>query len=461
MEVYKIIKRLESNNYSRTFKIQVLMENIDNEDLKQFFVLCLDKSINFYIKKIPKFNQQHKNEITLSVAMERLGKLSKRVFTGKKGIFFLSKLLTECSWQNADLIQRIIKKDPGCRVSFGTVNKAWPKLVEKWPCHLCERSTEKNLANIVYPAYIQEKSDGMRINIIYKDDDIYFRSRNGKHIQTHGKLDSDIRKIADVYGKNFVLDGEALILKEGYNTETNNIFWLSETNMLENRQTGNGIMNKSIQNTITEEDADRIVVNLWDIIDYDDFENKKGIVPYTEKINCLRDIFKRNLFKKFGIINTKIVKDIEHALRFYKLMLSKEKEGAIIKNMNCIWEDRRSKDTVKLKINERIDMKIVDTYPHKKKPKWIGGLTLESSDSRVRVNCGSGLKDVDRKKNPIEYLNKIVTIESNGIIKSKDSKDETKSLFLPTFKGIRHDKDVADSYQDIKNIFNSFLIKEK
>jgi hypothetical protein len=96
---------------------------------------------------------------------------------------------------------------------------------------------------------------------------------------------------------------------------------------------------------------------------------------------------------------------------------------------------------------------VTGTYPHKKKKNWIGGLTVTSSDGKVVVNVGSGLKDKDRKKDPEEYLNKCVLIASNGLIKAENK--DTYSLFLPIFKGIRLDKDEANSLQGIKDEFNS------
>ena len=441
--VPEILKELESNA-STNFKLEVLRKNSDNEELKEFFRLCLDKQLNFYLKKIPEYNTNHTNEITLQDAMKSLSKLSDRVFTGKKAIFYVSRLLNQLSPENADVICRIIKRDPNVGVSFTTANKVWDDLIFVWPCHLCERSTDKNLSNIVYPAIIQEKSDGMRINIVYHDGNITYRSRNGSIIDLQGTLDEEVKKFASMTNhieKSFVLDGEALVL--------------DNRGIITDRATGNGILNKAIQGTITKEEAEKIIVNLWDFIPYDTFVKKeKGKQNYIDVVRWMNGILK-NGFNKVRLIHTKIVNDKEQALKFYAQMLEKGKEGAILKNHTSRWEDKRSKDNVKLKLDEKIDLKIVGTFPHKKKPNWIGGFECESSDGKVKVNAGSGLTDADRKRDPIYYLNKIATFKSNGLVKSKQK--EEFSLFLPIYDQIRLDKDVADSYEDIKNIFESFL----
>jgi len=456
--VYEILQELKFNN-SGNFKKEVLNKYKDNDELRRFFVLTLDKSINYYIRKIPKYSVNHTGETSLNEAMSSLSKLSKRILTGNRAKFFLSKLLTSCTSYDAEVICRIIKRDAKCRVSVGTVNKIWTELIKVWPVELCERSTRKNLDNIKYPAFIQEKSDGLRFNIVYINGIVKYRSRNGKYIELHGALDEEIKFMAQhVPYENFVIDGEGLIGKfEHINTIST--FWTSysEGDIFEDRTTGNGIFNKAIQNTISKQEASRVRVKVWDIIPYEEFMNKKGTVPYKKRIVILKNILKQfpDDITKIGLTLTKIVKSEKEALAFYKQMLQLGKEGAILKNVDGLWEDKRSKDQVKMKIKKELDMIVIDYYAHKKKKSWIGGLVVESSDGKVRVNVGSGLKDKHRKLEPHKFLKQIVMIEANGLIKSKNSKDDIWSLFLPIFKEIRIDKDVADSYEKIVDEFNS------
>ena len=443
MTVYEIIELLRSNN-SGNFKFDVMQEHANNEELKEFFRLCLDKQLNFYIRKIPKYDTKHLGDISLSDAMRSLSKLSSRMFTGKKATIFLSKLLNRCNENDSKVIEMIINRDPSCGVSVTTVNKIWPNLIEVWPCHLCERSTEKNLANIKYPAISQEKADGMRINVVYENENIYFKSRNGSDVVLFDFLNEEVRKFCKYVTGNFVIDGEALVWNEDF------------TEVLD-RATGNGIMNKAIQGTISEEEAKRVFIRIWDIIPYDEFKSGRATEKYITTIKKINFILKKESFKKFEMILTKIVKNKQEALKFYKIMLEKGKEGSILKNFDSVWENARSKDNVKLKIEEDVELIVTGWYEHRKKKNWIGGLTCESSDGIIKVNVGSGLKDPDRKKDPIYYMSKITTVRSNGIIESKGK--EEKSLFLPRFPKdfVRFDKDEAQSYEDIKACFDRFL----
>ena len=78
----------------------------------------------------------------------------------------------------------------------------------------------------------------------------------------------------------------------------------------------------------------------------------------------------------------------------------------------------------------------------------IGALVCESSCGKLKFNVGTGFNDKDRGLNHGVYLGKIVEISYNEVISSRDR--DTKSLFLPVFCSIRHDKNVANSLEELK-----------
>ncbi len=79
----------------------------------------------------------------------------------------------------------------------------------------------------------------------------------------------------------------------------------------------------------------------------------------------------------------------------------------------------------------------------------MGALVLESSDSLVKVNVGSGFTDEQRDKYTRENtVGKIVAVKYNARI--QDKKTLQHSLFLPVFLELREDKDHADSASSIK-----------
>jgi len=73
----------------------------------------------------------------------------------------------------------------------------------------------------------------------------------------------------------------------------------------------------------------------------------------------------------------------------------------------------------------------------------VGSLSCTSKDGTLKVNVGSGLTDEDRKKDPDEFIGKIVSVKYNEKIIDKNS--ENWSLFLPIFQELRLDKSEADN----------------
>ena len=70
---------------------------------------------------------------------------------------------------------------------------------------------------------------------------------------------------------------------------------------------------------------------------------------------------------------------------------------------------------------------------------------LQSAEGIIKVNSGSGLTDEDRNRDPSYFINNIIEMEYNDI--TDDKKTGQKSMFLPIYIAVRHDKDEADSYE--------------
>jgi len=429
MSVYEVIKKLEETP-GMNDKLDILRENEDNEELKTFFKLALDPMIIFGIKKIPKY--AHKTVCyNLSESMEILvDSLSTRAVTGNAAIDLLTELLSNTFIDDTILIERIVKKDPNCKVAGKLINKIWPAHVTITPYMRCQAPNEKNFKRIHFPAIVQKKANGLFANIIVENREVKYLSRNGREMKFFGKPDETILSTTD--GDNFVIIGEGLVLEK-----------LNESAILD-RQTGNGILNKAIKQTITESEAGRVIFEVWDVIPIEDW--KRGACD-QEYIDRLEELTHMAEDSELLLIDTKVVSTFKGAEDFYREMIACGDEGAVLKNLNGKWKDHTSPDMVKMKIKDPADLLCVGIYPHKKKADWIGGLILESADGKIVVKSGSGLDEKDRVRDHDYFLNKIIEIEYNEI--TTDKKRDTMSLFLPIYIGVRYDKDTADTYEDI------------
>ena len=419
-----------ANCNSRNFKIEFLTMHKDNELLKEVIRLALDPFTQFYIRKIPDYEQTYKITFGIEFAIDELKQLSSRKLTGNAAIEHLRYILSSLKPSDAKVIEKIIQKDLKCGVSIATANAVWSGLIQEYPCMLCSAFDEKLVNKIQYPAYVQTKMDGMRFNAIVKNGTVEYRSRNGKEIQLLGNLDEEF---LDLAGNNeVVFDGELLVVD-------------SDGNLLD-RQTGNGILNKANKGTIKPEEAKMVVATLWDMIPYDHFIIGKSDLPYSFRFGMLEDII-TSLCGKIRLVQSWTVDSYEESQEIFKTMLLAGQEGIILKDMDSIWEDKRSKSQIKFKAVLDADLKCVDVQMGTGKYEgMIGSLICESSDGIVKVSVGSGLTDEDRK-NPAEYyIEKIIAITYNGKITNKQGEQ---SLFLPIYIETRSDKDEANSSMEL------------
>ena len=443
--VDEILKELESDN-GRLFKINVLEENLDNRLFERVVKAALDPYTQYYIRKIPDYNYDRAtSKHSLEWGLDNLEKLSTRELTGHAARDHLIRILVGLTTADADVIKRVISKDLKCGVSTSTANKVYGKqFISKYPCMLASTQNEKTLSNIKYPAIAQTKLDGMRANIIIDEiGKVEVRSRNGKLIETFGLFDDYVKgmfyKGATLDNlsqfREGIVDGELVVLDENFEH-------------ILDRKTGNGILNKAVKGTITKEETKRIRMIAWDLIPLDDFKSLRCDIPYFDRLEILgiRIDESYNTSEEgelIRIVPTFPIDNFEQAQELFNLALSDGEEGIILKNGDSLWEDKRSKNQVKMKAELEADL-LVTTWNEGtgRIEGLMGSVTCVSKDGGVEVNVGSGFNDEDRKMKPEDIVGKIITVKYNEVIQDKNK--GKKSLFLPIFEEIRLDKTEAD-----------------
>lgn len=412
---------------SRLEKEAILDREKNNELLKKVFFLAYDPFTQFYQRKIPSYMPAKSNQAdTLDSVLDSLQVLSTREVTGNAAIEFLTKLLSSLTSEDADVLERVIKKDLKCGASASTANKTWPGLIHEYPCMLCTPFDEKIMKTFKFPAYAQLKMDGMRFNAIVKDGKCELRSRNGKEIDVLGNLEQEFIRLAN--GQNLVFDGELLINDKG---------------VILDRQTGNGILNKAVKGTIKIDEARKVHATIWDVIAYEDFKRGSGNTTYQTRFALIENM---SLPNKIHLVESKVVASLEEAQKIFEGYLLQGQEGIILKDMSGKWEDKRVKTQLKFKAELECDLKIVDIQPGTGKYEgMVGAYICESEDGIVKVDVGSGLSDEDRKN--FDVVGKIVAVVYNARIKNRQGEE---SLFLPRAVEVREDKNFADFAKNIR-----------
>lgn len=509
MNILDILKEIESESSTKR-KEEILKKHSGNDLLKEIFRITYCKSVTFGIKQIPEIDQvisQHfKVDYTLRNAVDDLNNLFvTRKLTGNVAREKLKEMLCSLAFSDDpdsyEVLCRIINRDLKCGIGRTVPNKVWKGLIPKQPQMLCQPMNEKNLTRIKYPAYAQLKADGARcfMDVVYDTDnntvEITMVSRQGND---YYKLDHIKQEMEDLILNKlfwhypfddhiieFTIDGELVAVDENGNHTP--------------REINNGILNKSLKNTISDEEAKSVKFMVWDFINKNDsvFKFITGLAsdtpendsPENNTIISNPNSLKGHEFsattairyqmlgrmidglENFELIENTVVNNIDEAREIYQKYVDQGYEGIILKNMDAMWKDGRSNDQVKFKEEIMVDLKVVGFIENETYPNTLGSLMLQSADGKIEVNCGSGFTYTFQRKEkdgsvtliPVEdrpvtdrewiwthrdsLINTIVEVKCNGLTTSNGR--ETYSLFLPIFQQWREDKGEANNIEDV------------
>lgn len=444
------IKKLEST--TKTSEKVELLQSLKDADIDialDFFQKCLDVKYQFGCKQLPDYPE---NETDRPSSYHFVEIAYTRLLEDKTGISaFLDAVIHTLTRDEYMLFTRICKKDPSCGVSVALVNRVWEHAIDTG-IKLCkaEPYSVKMMKNIKYPCYVQKKEDGARCLCFVDTENstVKFLSSSGKEYTCLIELENEIWQSQYFFSlehnnESFVLDGELVVLDNN-----NNIM---------PRKEGNGFLTKSIRGTITESEAERIRFVIWDYIPFSEYYCIKApSLPYHERLRLVKLLTKYG--DAFTSIDTKTVNDIQEIIAEFKKRLKNGDEGVIVKNTNFIWEGKRIKEQIKLKLDLDTTLQVTGWKYGAKGTKYetmLGSLECSSSDGKVCVSVGSGFSDAFRKQFVKTYQRSdsnsmFVEIRSNGLI--KNANDDTYSLFLPRFIEIRLDKTEADDFEMIQKL---------
>lgn len=445
--IYELIETL-SSTASTNAKKSILEANKDNEVLKTAFEYALNKTKKYYIKKIPEYTSVS-NDITLLEGIVRLDKLVDRTYTGNRAIEYIKDTLSSMDGNDAKVLESIIDRDLKCGVSGSTVNKIWKDLIPKFPYMRLSLISEVKLKNWDFSKglYSQLKCDGSFASINHTGDgDVEIITRQGEvyPLEHFGDI---VGTIQANYDMDRQYHGELLIVRDGEILE---------------RSVGNGILNSVRSGGELPSDCG-IVYHVWDYVQLSTLVPKgKYNVKYTDRYNRLVEMVKNDCV---SLVDTRIIYNVEEAVAHLEEMVSLGLEGTVLKDGDGIWEDKTSKNCIKLKIvADGIDLEIIGYTEGKNKNKELfGSVMCQSSDGLLRVNI-SGFTDDKRlyiHNNRERLIGTIMTVKANSItVPTKNN--EYYSLFLPRFEELREgDKDVADDLGRIQEIFKSALFDVK
>lgn len=427
-------------------KVAILQANKDNADLQQAFYLALNSLISFYIKKLPTAEEFY-GTTSLSDGLDALSKLADRTYTGKAANVYTQNLLESLNQRDSEVVRRVLGRDLRIGASDGSADKVWPGLIPSFAVQLATSYSDKALARVKYPAFAQLKADGSRtqaiVDLIKRE--VSFWTRNGKRIFLSKAKEADMLALfPSEWTGTWVVDGEIVAF---------------DASGVVDRATGNGIFNKAIKESISEAEEQTLRFQVWDLIEYSEWQAGKGTVPYKTRLDQLISLT-HGVFT--DVIETHTVNNVEEARAIYTTYIEQGLEGIILKNKAGLWVNDRSKDQVKFKQVISVDLELVQVIAGKAGKKYenvAGTLQGKTRCNQLLVDV-SGMTDDERKwfwDNRESLPGIIFEAECNGVVKRKGS--EVYSLFLPQYVRIRHDKNEANSLEELQ--FNSTQVSLK
>lgn len=424
-------------------KEALVTKHLADPDFERVVVLLLNPFKRFYIKDFEPVTVSQPFTQTTEDAYRIFDQLAKRSISGFDARCVCGQLVA--SGFPADLMIRILNKDPKAGFGESTVTKAKKGLLPDFPYMRCALPKDAKFGTWDWNRGVisQEKADGMFATLNKSVGDLSMLSRSGKPF--------DLDSFKNLVFASSVLDD---------NTQTHGeLLVVNEKGEIQPREIGNGILNKIAQGGEWPKGMSPIY-RAWDQIPLSSVVTKgKYALGYANRVvNLKRQLPNAN--SPITLIDTRYVNSMEEAKAHYAEMLEAGKEGIILSDPNAPWTDSTSKFKIKFKLTATCELRVIGYRPGRGKNEALfGSLICESEDGLLEVAV-SGFKDAHRKEIfenfESEWRDAIISVDSNMIMKpSREGKKW--SLFLPRFAELRKDKTKADTLEKIKEQFEAAM----
>jgi len=271
---------------------------------------------------------------------------------------------------------------------------------------------------------LEPKLDGVRvvtvINVLNKTATMY--SRNGKLLENFGHITSAIEANINLFKRSLVLDGEMV------------------------SSSFQALMKQVHRKSDVQSSDARLM--LFDVLSVTEFQAGQGAVEQQLRSTQLRSM--KSIFDTIGSID--IIPQIQVDLDSYvgelefkqynKDAIEAGFEGIMIKDVDAVYECKRSISWLKMKPFIEVSLNVVDVEEGTgRNVGKLGALVCEGIDDgiQIRVNVGSGFSDDQREEfwfNKTSLLGQVIEIRADAATKNQDSED-TYSLRFPRFLRFR------------------------
>ena len=402
-----VIRSLEEHA-SRLNKEAILEAQTDNLELFEGMRMALDNLYTFGVKKVPSHSGPDGQGLPWVAFKELCHLLYTRQLTGhdaRDAIELALSASTQSQWN--DWYRRILIKDLRCGVSEKTINKVKKNAVPVFECMLAHDGAnhEKKVAG---KKLLEPKLDGVRVITIINAENktVTQYTRNGKILENFGHITSAIEAHIELFERSLVLDGE--MVSSSFQALMKQVHRKSDV------QSGDA----------------RLM--LFDILPLSEFQKGKSVLGQKRRSNLLRSM--KAVFDKIGSIDTipQLEVDLSTAVgemqfkQYNKEAIEAGFEGIMIKDVDAIYEAKRSVSWLKQKPFIEVSLTIVGIEPGTGKNEGKMGAVIcegEEDGKFIRVNVGSGWTDDQRAEVDDTVIGQVLEVRADAITRSQDSED--------------------------------------
>lgn len=424
-----IVKELESllklrEISSTNEKIAFLSEFKGNLLIERLLQIALDNSLvtNLAIKKLSKkLKEEQFSKVELLPFEDKRNSIftlldyviSEECSGTDENIYKVQKFLSNYEEEERNLLIDFIIKKPRIGVSVSNANKAIPEVVVDFKPMAAYNinKVDRNSDGIYYATL---KLDGHRCLIKNENGILTAYSRNGKVIKNCNEF---LNKLNLPQGYYF--DGELLATGEFNHSKER---FLATSVLL---------------NSDAEINPESICYNIFDLIPIEEFHKKKSKMVYSERRVYLDTIENSQYQIVIPVLGIFKLNDEKLTVLFEKV-IEQGNEGLMLNNANGLYQCKRTKDILKVKSENEIDLRCVDVLEGQGKfENSTGSLAVEYKNNIVKI---PSMKDELRDyfwNNKEQIIGKIITVK---YCEETQNKDGQYSLRFPRFVGLREDK---------------------
>lgn len=465
--IYDIINQIRSVNGTKAKK-EFLQEHGDNQLLQDVLKATYDMTINYYLSAFYPSDEELEASVKQPESVsELLKQLTGRVVTGnaaREAYIASYKALDE---KSREVLYLILNRNLKCGLGAVSINHVWKGLIAVVPYMRCSLPKSIKLHDFKDPSghyIVQEKMDGMFVNIVRSLEDVSITTRVGTPISTELEATKPLAECFKAFHSNTVYHGELTLVD-------------ADNNVLP-REIGNGLISSILS---TGDDSEiisngyRLQVHLWDAIPYTAYlSSTKVDVPYSKRFDFVSSQVEKHGNSKVYIVDSKVVDTMDEAITYAGKRVAEGGEGAVVKLPSMKWKTGTSKEQLKLKQKVQVELEILGFNEGTGKNKDLfGSLYCNSRDGMLEANVSSSGMKQELKEwisaNRDAVIGRVVTITANRVMEPQKEtgatavfgdqivrRDPSKaSLFLPVFVELRLDKTMADSYDEIQAAFQS------